>query len=93
MTKRQQESSNRRMVEMVEHVTGRMVSAPERRILTRGPNEIDFVYTALEETMAVAYQEIREVWKGRALPDLRTAAYLVAIERVANCYVSQGIFP
>jgi glutamate dehydrogenase (NAD(P)+) len=93
MTKRQQEISNRRMVEMVEQVTGRTVSAPERRILTQGPNEIDFVYTALEETIAVAYREVREIWKARALPDLRTAAYLVAIARVGNCYLSQGIFP
>jgi glutamate dehydrogenase (NAD(P)+) len=93
MTKRQQEISNRRMVEMVEQVTGRSVSNPDREILTRGPNEIDFVYTALEETIAVAYQQIREVWKGRALPDLRTAAFLLAIERIGHCYLSQGIFP
>jgi len=93
MTKRQQEISNRRMVEMVEQVTGRSISTPERETLTRGPREIDFVYTALEETIAVAYRQIREVWKGRALPDLRTAAFLVAIERVGNCYLDQGIFP
>jgi glutamate dehydrogenase (NAD(P)+) len=93
MTKRQQEISNRRMVEMVEQVTGRSVSNPDREILTRGPNEIDFVYTALEETIAIAYQQIREVWKGRALPDLRTAAFLLAIERIGHCYLSQGIFP
>jgi len=93
MTKRQQESSNRRIVDMMEQVTGKAVTAPERRILTQGPNEIDFVYTALEETIGIAYQEIREVWKRRALPELRTAAYLVAIERVGNCYLSQGIFP
>jgi glutamate dehydrogenase (NAD(P)+) len=93
MTKRQQEISNRRMVEMVEQVTGRSISTPERETLTQGPREIDFVYTALEETIAVAYRQIREVWKGRALPDLRTAAFLVAIERVGNCYLDQGIFP
>ena len=93
MTKRQQEISNRRMVDMVEQVAGKMVSDPERRILTQGPNEIDFVFTALEETIATAYQEIRNTWKGGALPDLRTAAYLVAVERVGNCYLSQGIFP
>jgi glutamate dehydrogenase (NAD(P)+) len=93
MTKRQQEISHRRIVEMVEQVTGKSVSISDRRSLTRGPNEIDFVYTALEETIAVAYEQIREVWKGRALPDLRTAAFLVAIERVGNCYLSQGIFP
>jgi glutamate dehydrogenase (NAD(P)+) len=93
MTKRQQEISNRRMVEMVEQVTPRSISAPEREILTEGPREIDFVYTALEETMAVAYQRIRNIWKRRAIPDLRTAAFLMAIEQAGNSYVSQGIFP
>jgi glutamate dehydrogenase (NAD(P)+) len=93
MTKRQQEISNRRMVEMVEQITGKSVSNSQREILTRGPREIDFVYTALEETITIAYQEIREVWKKRALSDLRTSAFLVAIERVGNCYLSQGIFP
>ncbi len=43
--------------------------------------------------MAVAYEQVRKVWKERALPDLRTAAFLLAIERVGNCYLSQGIFP
>jgi glutamate dehydrogenase (NAD(P)+) len=93
MTKRQQEISNRRIVDMVEQVTGHSISTPDRELLTQGASEIDFVRTALEETIAVAYEEIREVWKGRALPDLRTAAFLVAIERVGNWYVSQGIFP
>ena len=93
MTKRQQEISNRRIVEMMEQVTGKLISTSERETLTQGPSEIDFVYTALEETIAVAYEQIRNVWKERALPDLRTAAFLLAIERVGNCYLSQGIFP
>jgi len=93
MTKRQQEISNRRIVEMVEQVTGRTISTPERQMLTEGPREVDFVYTALEETIAVAYQRIRSIWKQRALPDLRTACYVMAIEQVGNSYLSQGIFP
>jgi glutamate dehydrogenase (NAD(P)+) len=93
MTKRHQEISNRRMVEMVEQVTKMPISNPQREILTEGPREIDFVRTALEETIAVAYQRIRDMWKRRAIPDLRTAAYLRALEQVGNCYLSQGIFP
>ncbi len=93
MTKRQQEISNRRLVEMMEEVPWRRFSPSERERLIEGPREIDFVYTALEETIAIAYEQIRNVWKERALPDLRTAAFLLAIERVGNCYLSQGIFP
>ena len=93
MTKRQQEISNRRFVEMVEQVPWRRFTAAERERLIEGPREIDFVYSALEETIAVAYQQVRDLWKERALPDLRTAAFLLAIERIGNCYLSQGIFP
>jgi glutamate dehydrogenase (NAD(P)+) len=93
MTKRHQEIANRRIIEMLERVTGQSVPPRERDLFTEGPREIHFVRTALEETMAVSYQKIHEVWKGRALPDLRTAAFLFALERVANSYLSQGIFP
>lgn len=93
MTKRQQEISNRRFVEMIEQVPWRKLAPAERERLIEGPSEIDFVYTALEETIATSYKRIREVWKGRTLPDLRTAAFLTAIEGVGNCYFSQGIFP
>ncbi len=40
-----------------------------------------------------ACASIRELWKQRALPDLRTAAYLMAIESVGHAYTEAGIFP
>ena len=61
--------------------------------LTRGPSEIDFVRTALTETMSEAYREMHETWRERDLPDLRTAAFLIAIERIASNYLALGIFP
>jgi glutamate dehydrogenase (NAD(P)+) len=93
MTKRQQEISNRRFVEMVEKVPWRRFSPAEREALTEGPREIDFVRTALEETLTIAYENLREGWKMDALPDLRTAAFRFAIERVAGSYRQLGIFP
>ncbi|HWW74792.1 MAG TPA: hypothetical protein VNZ44_05305, partial [Pyrinomonadaceae bacterium] len=60
----------------------------------RGADEIDLVNSGLEETMAVAYQQIRETWKGDArIPGLRTAAFIRAINKVATCYEELGIFP
>ena len=61
--------------------------------LTRGPSEIDFVRSALAETMTESYHDIHETWKERDLPDLRTAAFVIAIERVASNYLALGIFP
>lgn len=93
MTKRHQELTNRALVEALEKLTGKSLTESERRLLSQGPEEIDFVRSALEETMIRAYQIIHRLWKVRELPDLKTAAFLHAIERVADAYVSQGIFP
>ena len=48
----------------------------------------------LEGTMVDAYREIRDVVKrNRKINDLRTAAMVVAITKVAGAYESLGIFP
>jgi glutamate dehydrogenase (NAD(P)+) len=42
--------------------------------------------------MRTAYQSMREVWHGRPeVGDLRVAAYIVAIDRVAKTYKSKGL--
>ena len=64
------------------------------RTLIHGADEKDLVYSGLEETMVNAYQEIREIQKrldGKA--DLRTAALIAAIDKIALCYAEMGIFP
>jgi glutamate dehydrogenase (NAD(P)+) len=58
----------------------------------RGADELELVRSGLDDTMRTAYQSMREVWHGREeVPDLRTAAYLVAIERVAASYTAKGL--
>jgi glutamate dehydrogenase (NAD(P)+) len=93
MTRRYEEMASGRMLAVVERLAGRRLEEPERRALLVGPREIDFVQTALAETMETAYRQIRRVWRARGLPDLRTAAYAFALERVAEAYRAQGIFP
>jgi glutamate dehydrogenase (NAD(P)+) len=44
--------------------------------------------------MAVAYQQIKETWKGDPkIPGLRTAAFVVSINKIATCYEELGVFP
>ena len=48
----------------------------------------------LEETMITATHEIMNMWKSNPeIPDMRTAAYVVAINKVATSYAELGIFP
>jgi len=50
------------------------------------------VRAGLDDRMRTAYQSMREVWHKRdEVEDLRTAAYLVSIERVAASYRAKGL--
>ncbi|MGB7219196.1 MAG: Glu/Leu/Phe/Val dehydrogenase [Vicinamibacterales bacterium] len=59
-----------------------------------GADEQTTVNAGLERTMTLAYREIRETLRRQpGLQDLRTAAFLTAINKVARVYVECGIFP
>ncbi len=58
----------------------------------RGAGELELVRSGLDDTMRAAYQAMREVWHGRNdVHDLRVAAYIVSISRVAATYHSKGL--
>ncbi|WP_159980460.1 Glu/Leu/Phe/Val family dehydrogenase [Roseobacter cerasinus] len=58
----------------------------------RGADELELVRSGLDDTMRIAYQAMAHVWHGRDdVEDLRTAAYLVAIDRVATSYRAKGL--
>jgi glutamate dehydrogenase (NAD(P)+) len=57
-----------------------------------GAGELELVRSGLDDTMRTAYQSMREVWHSRKeVDDLRIAAYLVSIGRVAASYRSKGL--
>ena len=58
----------------------------------KGADELELVRSGLDDSMRAAYQSMRAVWHSRDdVPDLRTAAFLVSIERVAASYRSKGL--
>lgn len=94
MEKRFTENQNRQMLEKIEESTGKKVNDIEKEAIIHGPDEADLVYSGLEETMIAATREIMDAWKSNpAIPDMRTAAYLVAINKVGTSYAELGIFP
>lgn len=94
MEKRFTENQNRQMLELTEEFTGKKVSGKVRDEIVHGPEEVDLVRSGLEETMITATREIMEAWKANpAIPDMRTAAYVVAINKVGVSYAELGIFP
>jgi glutamate dehydrogenase (NAD(P)+) len=94
MEKRFRENKNMHILMQLEELTGRQVSAEERATILRGADEIDLVHSGLEETMISATREIMDIWNANpTIPDMRTAAYVNAINKVANSYMELGIFP
>ncbi|MCX6323433.1 MAG: Glu/Leu/Phe/Val dehydrogenase [Sphingobacteriales bacterium] len=94
MEKRFTENLNTHILGQIEGLTGKRVNDQERAFIMHGPDEQDLVHSGLEETMITATREIMEIWKENpAIPDMRTAAYVNAINKVATSYAELGIFP
>jgi glutamate dehydrogenase (NAD(P)+) len=94
MEKRFTENMNTHILSQIEGLTGKRVSQKEKQFIMHGADEVDLVYSGLEETMAAATREIMDAWKANpSVPDMRTAAYVVAINKVGTSYAELGIFP
>ena len=92
--KRFEEASNRSIAQAMERVSGKALTAEERASIVHGADEIDLVNSGLQETMIGAYDAIRsERLRTPGIPDLRTAAFKIAIDKVAVSYLELGIFP
>ncbi|MGJ7029835.1 Glu/Leu/Phe/Val family dehydrogenase [Niabella hirudinis] len=94
LEKRFTENVNTTILEELEHLSGKKVAEKNRKMIMHGADEVDLVYSGLEETMIGATREIMEEWRSNPdIPDMRTAAYVVAINKVATTYAELGIFP
>ncbi|HEX5653328.1 MAG TPA: Glu/Leu/Phe/Val dehydrogenase [Chitinophagaceae bacterium] len=94
MEKRFTENMNSHIIGQIEELSGKKVRDIEREFIMHGPDEVDLVYSGLEETMITATHEIMNTWKSNPeIPDMRTAAYVVAINKVGTSYAELGIFP
>ena len=94
LEKRFTENMNQHIIGQIEGLTGKKVNDREREFILHGADEVDLVHSGLEETMITATREIMEEWrKNPQIPDMRTAAYVVAINKVGTSYAELGIFP
>ena len=97
MQRRQEESRHQLVVDELERLSsdsgiGWQLSPNFKDRYLRGADELELVRSGLDDTMRIAYQSMREVWHGRDdVQDLRTAAYLVSIEKVAASYRAKGL--
>jgi len=94
MDKRFEEGSNTRLVNALENLTGKSLTLSERNLIARGADEEDLVNSGLEDTMISSYHNIMEVyWSNAKVKDMRSAAFVNSINKIASSYMSLGIFP
>lgn len=93
MFSRHEQLNKFRIVDSIESLTGKEIPGAIRQELIHGVSEKDMVIAALDQTMAHSFHKIHSICKSRKLPDLRTAAFLMSIERIAESYEQHGIFP
>lgn len=94
LEKRFSENMYNELIDIIESTTGKKVSSLERKTILRGPDEIDLVHSGLEDTMINSYREIRHIYTQReGVEDLRTAAFICAIDKIGVAYEELGIFP
>lgn len=94
MEKRHNEMDDDNFVSIIENLTEKKLTQDQRQLIVRGANELDLVNSGLEDTMVMSYHQIKEVKnRNSKIDNLRTAAFVNAIEKVAVSYMNLGIFP
>lgn len=92
MERRIDEMRGVQVVELVEKMMGKPIPQELVVNLERGADELDLVRSGLDDSMREAYGQMREkFWSREDIPDFRTAAYLVAIDKIAGAYMEMGI--
>lgn len=92
MERRFDESRGRHIVEALESA-GSSVPEALRDELIRGADEFDLVRSGLEDSMRLALQEIIHTKNAKeGVEDYRTAAYVIALEKLSRTYVDVGVF-
>lgn len=91
MERRYDELRSHQFAEMLEQVSGNKISDGMRNQVVQGASELDLVRSGLDDTMRNAYQEISNVFRTNdKVQDFRTAAFVVAIEKIARSYFDLG---
>jgi glutamate dehydrogenase (NAD(P)+) len=92
MQRRDHERQTLNMVNAIEEMTGTKFPKKHLEKIIEGPTELDLVRSGLDDVMREGYQVMSAKWHSDSrIPDLRTAAMMIALERIRDSYNSLGI--
>ncbi len=92
LQRRLDEYRGQRTIEAIELLTGKTVPDALRRDIVQGNDELAMVRSGLDDTMRLAYQEIREAMHSTSgVNDYRTAVFVVALKKIAQTIMDMGV--
>jgi glutamate dehydrogenase (NAD(P)+) len=93
MERRYDEMRGRHVISAIESLTGREVPDWLEVEIVHGADELDLVRSGLDDTMRLAYQQISETKESnKKIRDFRTAAYVLAVSKIARSYQVIGVY-
>lgn len=93
MQKRREETRGQQITAMLEELTGMTISEHLKNSVSNGSDELDIVRSGLDDTMRSAYQQIRATLENvENVHDLRTAAYVTSVNKIARTYLDIGVY-
>jgi glutamate dehydrogenase (NAD(P)+) len=81
------------LLENIEKATGDLFTDSQKDLIVKGASERDLVISGLEDIMVSTYHSMNDTRHNKQLKSLRTAAFILAMERIAISYLDLGIFP
>ncbi len=93
MERRFDEIKGQHYISALQNMTQKDVPEWMQKEIIKGANELDLVRSGLDDTMRNAYQELRDTLEtNNKVNDFRTAAYVVAISKIARSYFYLGVY-
>lgn len=93
MERRFDELRGESIIKAMEEMTGNDAPDIMEKALIRGADELDLVRSGLDDTMRLAFQEILAAKRSYdEIDDYRTAAYVVAVNKISRSYIDIGVY-
>ncbi len=93
MERRHDEMRGAQMLKVIENMTGEKSASWMQKELAHGADELDLVRSGLDDTMRNSYQQLKEIYQSNDnVHDFRTAAYVVAIQKLVRAYIDIGVY-
>lgn len=82
------------LVNLISEFNGKKVDQKLIDKYSQEGNEVSLVHSGLEDTMIRAFDQVLAIWEKHNFKfDMRTAAFLCALDKIALSYKENGIFP